>query len=102
MNDNYIPELKIPTTLCCNNSLELNLLYEKLCGNQAKTLTIFHLNIRGIQTNYNEFNILLNSLNFEYDIIILTETHIKHTTNAYNLPNYSTFYYNNNVKHMMV
>ena len=54
-------------------------------------LNFLHLNINGCRTNFNEFQLYLNSLSFDYSIIALTETNLNDNNDFnYELPNYKS------------
>lgn len=54
---------------------------------------IFHHNIRSLRKHFDEICIILNELNFCFDIIILTETHLL-ADEPFNIPGFSTHYFN--------
>ena len=57
-----------------------------------KCFGVFHLNIRSINSNFNLLIAYLNSLNFKFPIIVLTETWLcDNDIGSYNLDNYSSF-----------
>ena len=52
--------------------------FQKLSKNfKRKTLSLFHMNVCSITKNFDDFNILLNDLNVNFDILAITESHIK-------------------------
>ena len=61
--------------------------FQKLSRNfKRKTLSLFHMNISSLTKNYDDFNILLNDLNVNFDILAITESHIKkHPSSPVNL-----------------
>ena len=54
-------------------------------------LHFLHLNVNGCRTNFNEFQLFLNTLNFNYSIIALTETNLNANLDFnYELNNYKS------------
>ena len=52
--------------------------------------SMFHLNIRSLPSNYRQLDILLSSLQVEFDVIGLTETWLtKHNKDIFNFENYN-------------
>ena len=52
--------------------------FQKLSKNfKRKTLSLFHMNVCSLTKNFDDFNILLNDLNVNFDILAITESHIK-------------------------
>ena len=52
--------------------------FQKLSRNfKRKTLSLFHMNISSLTKNYDDFNILLNDLNVNFDILAITESRVK-------------------------
>ena len=52
--------------------------FQKLSRNfKRKTLSLFHMNVCSLTKNFGDFTILLNELNVNFDIISVTESHIK-------------------------
>lgn len=68
-------------TLTCNT----------LIGNNNKSLNIFSLNIRSIYKNLDNLLVLLHSLAFENDVIILTECWLHANKNVPSIDNYNTY-----------
>ena len=71
-----------------------NIEYFKKWSNPFKTksLSLFHLNICSLQTNLGNFHILRNELNWNLDIIAITESYIRENVSCpinIQLPNYS-------------
>lgn len=72
-----------------NDQTELN----NLTLNNMKTgINIIHMNIRSLQKNFEEFVVLLESLTFTCNIIILTETWNIENVELYNIKNYKLYY----------
>ena len=73
--------------------------FEKMTKNnsQDKSMSIIHTNIRSYSKNMQSFMILLSDLQYEFDIIGLTETwqniNKKHLITSELLPNYQTYEY---------
>ena len=44
---------------------------------KRKTLSFFHMNVWSLTKNFDDFNILLNDLNVNFDTLAITESHIK-------------------------
>ena len=68
--------------------------FQKLSKNfKRKTLSLFHMNVCSLTKNFDDFNILLNDLNVNFDILAITESHIKKDSPSpvnFNLDSYST------------
>ena len=54
----------------------------KIVSNQAKDFSILHLNIHSIQKHIEELLIILSALNFEFDIIAISESKLKGEPNV--------------------
>ena len=66
-------ELKLPN--CKYRKIDY---FQKLSKNfKRKTLSLFHMNVCSLTKNFDDFNILLNDLNVNFDILAITESHIK-------------------------
>ena len=53
-------------------------------------LFVFHLNARSLVNKLTELHILLESLDYSFDVIVITETwEITYTTDLLNIPNYT-------------
>jgi hypothetical protein len=74
----------------CTSPEELFTLYEKTDG-----LKIFHINIRGINKHFDELLALLQDSKVTFDLIILTETQLKHDTDQISLNGYTTLNFTN-------
>ena len=48
--------------------------FDKFLENSFQQLSILHLNIRSIKKNFDNFKFFLNSLNFTFSVICLSET----------------------------
>ena len=56
-------------------------------------LVFFHMNVCSLTKNFEDFNILLNDLNVNFDILAITELHIRKDSSVsvnLHLDNYST------------
>lgn len=73
-------------TQVCEDIMELNNYISE--GNTD--FNMINLNIRSIRKHFDELCIFLNSLEFELNIIILTETQMRETI-PYSIPGYKTF-----------
>ena len=52
--------------------------FQKLFRNfKRKTWSFFHMNLSSLTKSFDDFNILLNDLNVNFDILAITESHIK-------------------------
>ena len=52
--------------------------FQKLSKNfKRKTLFCFHMNVCSLIKNFDDFNILLNDLNVNFDILAITDSRIK-------------------------
>ena len=66
-------ELKLPN--CKYREIDY---FQKLCKNfKRKVLSFFHMNACSLTKNFDDFNILLNDLNVNFDILAITESRIK-------------------------
>ena len=66
-------ELKLPNC----KYIEIHY-FQKLSKNfKRKALSFFHTNVYSLTKNFDDFNILLNDLNVNFDILAITESHIK-------------------------
>ena len=67
--------------------------FQKLSRNfKRKTLSFFHMNVSSLTKNFDDFNILLNDLNVNFDILAITESRIKKDSSSpvnLHLDNYS-------------
>ena len=58
----------------------------------AKCLGLIHVNIRSINKNFDEFNAYMQTLHYQFSVIVLTETWLAGgKLDAYQLPGYRTF-----------
>nr|CAH7753298.1 unnamed protein product [Callosobruchus chinensis] len=55
-------------------------------------LNVLHINIRSINKNINELCVLLQILDYCFDIVVLSETFLVNDTNLIKIPNYNLFY----------
>ena len=69
-------------------------------------LSIININIRGINRNFDNLVLYLNSLNYTFDAIVLTECHIEKSTlvnvdlhNKHPIEGYDKFYIESNIKY---
>ena len=81
-----------------NKTLSNNIVYNNKLNNldyniASKYLKIYHLNIRSYKKNNLELWTFLDTLQFKYDIIILTEYYAHYTINQYDLFYIITFHY---------
>ena len=68
--------------------------------NKNKCFSIIHINIRSISKNFDNLIILLDSLNYEFDIIAISESWINdNNTFIYNIHNYNAYVSNRKHKH---
>lgn len=63
---NSIPTFTINTADDCSQILNVN--------NKDSTFQVLHMNIRSVNKNFDEFLVLLQNLNREFDCIVLSET----------------------------
>lgn len=89
--DSYIQNFKVNSveTHQTHNLNSCNLLFEVA---NTDDLKILHSNIRSISKNFDEFKILLSGLNYEFDIIVFTETWKVNCTSLFNLRGYKSIY----------
>lgn len=77
------------TTHICTNINQLNRIQ------QNSEFSLFHLNIQGLnESHFNELLVLLNERTKPFDIICLTETHLKRDSDEFNIPGYTTYFSN--------
>lgn len=67
-----------------NNKFKTNILNEDF--------KIFHMNIRSVQKNVDDFYVLINNISVNFDVIILTETYQLHDPFLFKLQGYNTVY----------
>ncbi len=79
LQHNHIEQFQYYTADKFNSTFSLNI-------RQLSTLSI---NVRGIDCNYDNLLLFLNSINYNIDAIILTECHIQHS-NTYNYDLHNT------------
>ena len=80
-------ELKLPN--CKYRDIDY---FQKPARNfKRKALSFFHMNVSSLTKNFDDFNILLNDLNVNFDILAITESHKKDLSSPINLhlDNYS-------------
>lgn len=65
--------------------------------NNNKEPKIFHMNIRGINKNFDEFTALFEATQIIFDVIILTETQLLYDTNQYGIEGYETIHQRNKI-----
>jgi hypothetical protein len=64
-------------------------------GHMGELLRIFHTNIRSVRKNFGKLVTFLNTLEFQYDIVALTETNLSSLDKGlYNLEGYNSFFMN--------
>lgn len=86
MEEQIIP-VDINSPYICIEQLKKDKSYEN------NLFSLFHLNIRSIQKNYDELTNLLSLIKFKYSCIILSETFLnKNNKNLYDLPGYKSFH----------
>nr|CAI5857439.1 unnamed protein product [Callosobruchus analis] len=76
-----------------HSSEEIN----ELLRTNNRNLKILHVNIRSIKKNIDKLNIFLNSLETEFDIIVLSETWLIESTKLYEIPNFDLIYSHGNI-----
>ena len=81
-------ELKLPN--CKYREIDY---FQKLSSNfKRRTLSFFHMNVSSLTKNFDDFNILLNDLNANFDILAIKESRIKKDSSSpvnLHLDNYS-------------
>ena len=75
-----------------NQTVETRALESWLRDNTQIPFSVLHLNIRSVNKNFEQLEILLDGLYHNFSVIVLSETWIVGDTNLYNLPNYTTYY----------
>lgn len=63
----------------------------------AENFSIFNKNIRSISKNFDELNVYIKQLKFDFDVIILTETWKVNDTNLYKINGYDLIYSEGNI-----
>lgn len=61
-------------------------------GHTANSLSFFHLNIRSFHRNIDETLVFLNSLRYEFSVIVLTETWLLSESDYINVDGYVPFH----------
>lgn len=94
--DAYIRDFHLNTvdTEIANNVKSCNNLFFKTIHPDFK---VIHMNIRSINKNLDEFKILLDKLDPEFDCIILSETWLIDDLNIFNMQGYSLIYNEGNI-----
>lgn len=69
----------------------------KYIGNSNNSLKIIHINIRSINKNLPQFEVILSSMSFQCDILILTECWLKVTGKVPTLDGYNSYASTNNL-----
>ena len=64
-------------------------------SNVHKSLKILHLNIRGLETHYQDLVLFLNTLNTSFDVITLSECHLRNSNTYLNRNRFTINGYNN-------
>ena len=81
-------ELKLPN--CKYREIDY---FQKLSKDfKRKTLSLFHMNVCSLTKNFDDFNVLLNYLNVNFDIFAITESRIEKNSSSpvdFHLENYS-------------
>ena len=87
-DDEKINYLKLPN--CKYREIDY---FQKLSKNfKRKTLSFFRMNVCSLTKNFDDFDILFNDLNVNFDILAITESRIKKNSSSpvnLNLDNYS-------------
>lgn len=85
----------VKSTIVCKSYTSLNKFLNfssQPISNLTNLLTLIHLNIRSIRTNFDEILVLLNCLSHNLDFIILSEIWINDfEVSMYNIDNYNCF-----------
>ena len=72
-NDEKQNKLKLPN--CKYRGIDY---FQKLSKNfKRKVFSFFHMNVCSLTKSFDDLNILLNDLNVNFDILAITESHIK-------------------------
>ena len=88
-NENILKSADIECTYVTTEQLSQN-----ICNQQAD-LTLFNLNIRSLNKNFDKLTQCLKSINHKFTVIGLTETQLKNKPHDYfQLPNYNLEYMN--------
>lgn len=61
-------------------------------SNSFRDLNVIHVNICGITTNFNNLLAFLQSLEVDFDLVVLSETHIFNNIQQFHIAGYDTFY----------
>ena len=84
------PDFNYPNSI--KESINSNYYNETTFKNRYKSnsnFSLLHLNIRSVVSHFTEFLCYLDTLNFVFKVIALSETAINATSINYNIPNYS-------------
>lgn len=66
--------------------------YRKITEKTVNKFSIFHNNIRSLQKNFENFQVLMQQISNSFDCIVLTETFILYDTELYNFNGYDLIY----------
>lgn len=82
--------------------------YNSFCSNmhnKSASLKIIHFNIVGLNNNFDNLMLYLNTLQFHFDIICLSETHVntkKYNQNQYTMEGYDNCYVASNISYALM
>ena len=85
----------------CDSNYYVEQSFNNKFGNYTNSsqISMFHLNVRSIVSNFRQLDLLLSSLQTEFDVIGLSETWLtKSNTDIYNFTNYNHIYKTRNNK----
>ena len=83
LNNILDSDYKVRETIVCDN-----LLNTTLFDRNQEDMNIMHVNIRSIYQNFDQFLVFLESLEKQFDVIVMSETHNIYDTKDFNIPGY--------------
>ena len=61
-------------------------------NNTSKDVSVLHVNIRSVYKNFDHFLVFLKSTGVDFDVIVMSETHIIYNLDDFIIQGYLTFY----------
>lgn len=93
--DQYIRDFNNPEFIATNIK-DQSEFYKIFQGESVDRFAVFHMNIRSIAKNFNETSILLDKLQYNFDVIIFTECWKIYDTDLFNIKGFQLIYNNGN------
>ena len=75
----------------CSNESEI-----KLIVSIQSNISVIHVNIRSMYKNVDQFLVFLESLQSNFDVIVMSETHYIYDCTDFNIPGYSIIFNESN------